>query len=135
MFFVDEYIQGLPHSLLKIEYCVVTLEKHTKIKHLSFTKCLFGWSIEKTDTTGGNEKMCYWASINYLGNESNLKYRVKYCFNNKDINEVNNRIEFNIVGAFDFIEKTGGYKASDEGVLELLEVFEDNILNGIAPDC
>jgi len=94
-----------------------------------------GWSIEKTDTTGGNEKRCYWALINYLIEDINIEYDIEYCFNYKDVNKVNNCIEFNIVGAFNFIEKTGGYKASDPGVKELLEYFENNILNGLAPDC
>jgi hypothetical protein len=89
---------------------------------------LNGWSLAKEDSIKGDEEIWYWASLNYEGNDQQAEYTVKYC-------EKAGCVKLEIVGAFDRVNKSGGYKSSDDDVQKLLEILDRVILNDLAPFC
>lgn len=94
-----------------------------------------GWSLEKTDTIKGEGEVCYWASLTYQENGQQLKYDIKYCVGGDNSNNNGQCLLLSVVGAFDYVNKSGGYKSSDKDVSELLQVLDRALLTDFAPDC
>lgn len=95
-----------------------------------------GWSLENTDTVKGEKgDTCYWASLTYLGNGQQLKYDIQYCVDGDNSNNDEKCLLLYVVGVFDYVKKSGGYKSSDKGVGELLQTLDRALLTDFAPDC
>jgi len=94
-----------------------------------------GWSLEKKDSIKGEDEVCYWASLFYKGNGQDLVYEIKYCLDIKALSGDNACVRLEIVGAFDYNKKSGGYKLSDKDVDKLLEILDRTILKELAPSC
>lgn len=94
-----------------------------------------GWSFEKTDSVNGqNGEVCDWASISYIGGGQQLWFEVKYCTNSDSLNPRKECMRLYLIGAFDYVNGTGGYKLSDKGVEELVKILDDTLV-GLASDC
>lgn len=94
-----------------------------------------GWSLEMTDSLNGKNDSCYRATLFYEGNGQKLKYRIKYCSDSKESFKDSVFVRLGVVGAFDHINKNGGYKLSDGNVEKLLDKLDSAILNELAPRC
>jgi len=94
-----------------------------------------GWSLEKKDSIKGEDEVCYWASLFYKGNGQDLVYEIKYCLDIKALSGDNACVRLEIVGAFDYNKKSGGYKLSDKDVDKLLEILDRTILKELASSC
>lgn len=94
-----------------------------------------GWSLEKKDSIKGENEVCYWTSLFYEENGQKFEYDIKYCVDLQTLSGNNACVRLEIVGAFDHVKKSGGYKLSDKDVERLLEILDRTILNGLAPAC
>jgi hypothetical protein len=93
-----------------------------------------GWSLEKRDSIMGREdEDCFWASLSYQDNEQDIEYRIKFC-RPTFINEGDKCLELYVVGAYDYTNKTGGYKPTEE-VEKLIQFLDSALLNELAKDC
>lgn len=118
-------------------------EYHFGASKISFEKKLaakvsasYGWSLENTDTVSGEKgESCYWASLTYQKNGQHLKYDIKYCVDEDSSNNDGKCLSLYVVGAFDYVEKSGGYKSSDKDVGGLLQTLDRALLTELAPVC
>lgn len=94
-----------------------------------------GWSMEKKDSIKGENEICYWTSLLYDKNGQKFEYDIKYCLDSKPLIEDSACVQLEIVGAFDYVIKSGGYKLSDKDVDKLLQILDSAILNKLAPAC
>lgn len=94
-----------------------------------------GWSLEKKDSITGENEVCYWTSLLYEENGRKFEYDIKYCLDLKTSNEDNVCVRLEVVGAFDYINKSGGYKLSDKDVEKLVQILDRAILSELAPAC
>ena len=97
---------------------------------LSKTTSTPGWSYELSDTVGLEQgKTRYWIDLFYNNKTQKLKYSLKFC------DKENHCSEVSLIGAFDYLNKNGGYKISDDGVAEMLVKIEESIFEDLAPIC
>ena len=86
-------------------------------------------TYQKTDTVGNVKNgFAYYMKINLI--EQNIEYLIKY----ENSNSLNGNIqhsEIKLIHIFDKNRNEVGYKIKDEGVLELLELFESEIVVNI----
>jgi hypothetical protein len=117
------------------EYKLATSKINFEEKLAERINAARGWSFEKTDSVKGEKgQVCYWGSLSYNGDGQQLKYDVKYCSDSDSLNADEKCLRLYVVGAFDYVNKSGGYKSSDEDVEELMKIL-DRTLGGLAPDC
>ena len=94
-----------------------------------------GWSLQRKDSIKGKDGVSYWTSLFYEANGQDLEYTIKYCLDLKTSSGSGTCVRLEIVGAFDYANKTGGYKLSDSDAEKLLYELEHTILNELAPAC
>lgn len=90
-----------------------------------------GWALERRDSIKGEDEACYGASLFYTGNGQEFEYDIKYCFDNP-LNGPRARLE--VVGAFDHVMKSGGYKLVDRDVEKLMKILDSAIINELSAD-
>ncbi|MBT1696855.1 hypothetical protein KK083_08230 [Fulvivirgaceae bacterium PWU4] len=131
------FVIGISSTFPSIkEYHFATSQASFEEKLTARINASNGWSLENTDTVKGEKgDACYWASLTYQENGQHLKYDIKYCADGDDSNNDKKCFLLYIVGAFDYVNKSGGYKSSDKDVSELLQVLDRALLTDFAPDC
>jgi len=93
------------------------------------------WSFEKTDSVRGEKgEVCYWASLFYNENEQQIKYEVKYCIYPDRSNNNEKCLTLYLVGAFNYLNKSGGYRLSDKDVDQLVKIL-DRKLGELSTSC
>ena len=84
-----------------------------------------------TDSTGtDNNDLNYYANLSMkIGADEygfNIKYHKETSLWDKDI-----KSEISLIGAFDIIRKTGGYKTDDTDVEKLINIFEIELIKDL----
>jgi hypothetical protein len=88
-------------------------------------------SFHIKDTTGADkENLHYYADILMEGGTEKYEFSVSY--NRKERLWDNNvRSEVSLIGVFDNVRSTGGYKKEDTDAEKLIKVFESQVINKI----
>jgi hypothetical protein len=82
-------------------------------------------SFSITDTTGNKDNgYAYYYMLNFDNNEYDLK-----CEEKEFPNSI--KAEISIVGAHNFNKRLGGYRIGDDGVKDLVNVFDEEIIKGL----
>lgn len=91
-----------------------------------------GWSYELSDTISTeNDGTQVWIDLYYNTDIQRLKYSLKYgAYGESEVCS-----EVHLVGAFDILNKSGGYKITADGVDRLVIIVEESILQELAPIC
>lgn len=115
------------------EYCFqnndTSLEETLTQKVIS-TK---GWSIEKLDSMSRDNETSY--HYNILYEEKNQKYNFNCKIELTKPLFGDSYVKLGVIGAFDDLKKTGGYKISDPDVKRLLKILENKIVNKVENNC
>ena len=127
----------LAYPILNISSTFEPLQEYTyPISKLNFEKSLRTLRLSDsrikyqiTDSTGfkGDGYKYY---ITLLFKKSNIQ-NYEYNFNCEEQTVLwrnSNTLKLNLVGAFDKLKNTGGYKKSDKDVPKLIDIFETDIL-------
>jgi hypothetical protein len=100
--------------------------------HQELTKVIeanSSWTFQITDTTGtDNTGRTFHAEVKFKDGSNELSYSVKY--NDEDTGTSS----LSVVGAFDHIKKSGGYKNGDDDVERLIRVFETQFVDKLIRD-
>jgi hypothetical protein len=99
--------------------------KQFKNKLVMFTSQNKKVSFSINDTTGNkNDGYAYYYTVNFDNNEYDLK-----CEEKEFQNSI--KTEISIVGAHNFKKRLGGYRIGDDGVKNLVNVFDEEIIKGL----
>jgi hypothetical protein len=116
--------------LREYNYPISKLDLEKSLYKLSLSDSRITYKI--TDSTSTNQiRYKYYVTL-FLKKSSSQNY--EYNLNYEEqiaLNKNFKKVNINLVGAFDKSKNTGGYKEEDKEVLNLINVFETDILSKI----
>ncbi len=90
-------------------------------------------TIKLTDSTGTDNELNYYCDIVIRDGVNEYKYYIQ-CKKENSFWDNNVKSEINLIGAFDLVHKTGGYKTEDTDVNKLAGIFEKEIIKKLNKD-
>jgi hypothetical protein len=81
-----------------------------------------------TDSTGPVKDLYYYAYVLIKVGTDEYKYNIKY-YNKDSFWDSDVRSELSLIGAFDKIHRTGGYKTDNTDIEKLIGIFEEQVIS------
>jgi hypothetical protein len=127
--YIATQVSAVYDPLKSYRYTLTIDELRERLNQTVKLKSNFTFNL--TDSTGtDNSNLNYYANLSMkIGDDEygfNIKYHKETSFWDRDI-----KSEISLIGAFDIVRKTGGYKTDDPDVEKLINIFESELIKDL----